>query len=236
MIIGRLLAGGVKLWLRSQLTGIDRLKVKINGKNQQIMTGYIPEIVIAANAATYQGISLSQVEMTGVNIRFNLTEILKAQPFKLLEPISVTTKVLLKESDLQASLASPLLLNGLTDFWYNLLQQADPTIAEDYQKPSITWQEFCLDTETLKLIGNIEDNQSLVGVISGLNLSNPQTLLLSPITILGLPELPTDSICELAIDLGSDVTISELKLQAHQLLLTGTITIFPPYADESLRN
>ena len=227
MIVDRLLASGVKLWLRSQLTGVDQLKVKIGGKDQQIMTGYIPEIVIAANAATYQEISLSQVEIKGSNIRFNLTEILKAQPFKLLEPIGVTAKVLLQDSDLQASLASPLLLDGLTDFWQNLLQETNHTVASELKTSSMTWQQFSLEAETLKLTGTIEDNQSLVSIITGLNLSNPQTLLLSPITILGVSELPADSISELAIDLGNDVTISELKLWANQLLLTGNITIFP---------
>ena len=227
MIVDRLLASGVKLWLRSQLTGVDQLKVKIGGKDQQIMTGYIPEIVIAANAATYQEISLSQVEIKGSNIRFNLTEILKAQPFQLLEPIAVTAKVLLQESDLQASLASPLLLDGLTDFWQNLLQETNHTVASELKTSSMRWQQFSLEAETLKLTGTIQDNQSLVSIITGLNLSNPQTLLLSPITILGVSGLPADSISELAIDLGNDVTISELKLWANQLLLTGNITIFP---------
>ena len=237
MIIDRLLASGVKLWLsslselhfpKSQPTEVERLTVTIEGKDQQIMTGYIPEIVIAANSVIYQDIALSQVKLRGVNIRFNLREILKAKPFQLLEPISVTAQILLKESDLQASLASPLLLDGLKDFWHNLLQETNPYIAEKVKNYSINWQQFSLESETLKLTGTIDKTNSTVTIITGLSSSNSQTLLFSPITILGVSELATDNNrSELAINLGNNVNISELKLWKNHLSLNGTITIFP---------
>ncbi len=232
MIIDRLLASAVKLWLhslselhfpKSQVTEVERLKVTIEGKNRQIMTGHIPEIVIAANTVIYQDISLSQVNIKGVNIRFNIPEILKGKPFQLLEPISITAQILLKESDLQASLTSPLLLDGLKDFWQKLLQKTNHNIVE-----SINWQQFSLESETLKLTGTINNTNSRVSIITGLIASNSQTLLFSPITILGVSELPTDNhISELAINLGTNVNISELHLSEDRLSLNGTITIFP---------
>ena len=237
MIIDRLLASGVKLWLsslselqfpKSQPTEVERLTVTIEGKDQQIMTGYIPEIFIAANTVIYQDISLSQVKIRGVNIRFNLREILKAQPFQLLEPISVTAQILLKESDLQASLASPLFLDGLKDFWQNLLQETNHNIPEKVKNYSIIWQKFSLKAATLKLTGTIDKTNSTVTIITGLSSYDSQTLLFSPITILGVSELATENNrSELAINLGNNVNISELKLWENQLSLDGTITIFP---------
>ncbi|MDJ0650132.1 MAG: DUF2993 domain-containing protein [Xenococcaceae cyanobacterium MO_188.B19] len=227
MIIDRLLGSGVKLWLRSQLTGIERLEVAIRGKDRQIMTGYIPEIFIAADAAIYQDIALSQAEVKGVNIRFNLKEVIKAKPFQLLEPISVTTKVLIKESDLQASLESSLLSEGLTSFWRDLLQKTNHSTAEELQNSSIVWQEFSLTPEKLELTGTIEDNNSQITIITGLSLLNPQTLLFSSVTILGVPELAQNPVSELAINLGNEVRIAELKLEENQLSLRGTITVLP---------
>ena len=227
MIIDRLLGSGVKLWLRSQLTGIERLEVAIIGKDRQIMTGYIPEIFIAANAAVYQDIALSQAEVKGVNIRFNLNEVIKAKPFQLLEPISVTTKVLIKESDLQASLESSLLSDGLTSFWRDLLQETNHIAAEELQNSSIVWQEFSLTSEKLELTGTIEDTNCRISIITGLSLLNPQTLLFSSVTILGIPELAQTPISELAINLGNEVRIAELKLEENQLSLRGTITVLP---------
>ena len=227
MIIDRLLGSGVKLWLRSQLTGIERLEVAIIGKDRQIMTGYIPEIFIAADAAIYQDIALSEAEVKGVNIRFNLNEVIKAKPFQLLEPISVTTKVLVKESDLQASLESALLSEGLTSFWRDLLQETNPSMAEELQNSSIVWQKFSLASERLELTGTIGDTNCQITIITGLSLLNHQTLLFSPVTILGIPELTQNPVSELAINLGNEVRIAELKLEENQLLLKGMITVLP---------
>ncbi len=227
MIIDRLLGGGVKLWLRSQLTRIEKLNVTIKGKDRQIMTGYIPEVFIAADAAIYQDISLSEAEVKGVNIRFNLNEVIKAKPFQLLEPISVTTRVLIKQSDLQASLESALLSEGLTSFWQNLLEESNYNNTEELQNSSIMWQEFSLTSGRLELTGTIQDGDCQITIITGLGLLNPQTLLFSPVTILGVPDLVQNSVSELAINLGNEVSIAELKLEENQLLLMGTITVLP---------
>ena len=227
MIIDRLLGSGVKLWLRSQLTGIEKLEVAITGKDRQIMTGYIPEIFIAADAAIYQEICLTQAEIKGINIRFNLNEVIKAKPFQLLEPISVTTKILIKESDLQASLESSLLSDGLTSFWQDLIQKTSTNTAKKLGNSAIVWQKLSLTSERLELTGKIDHRDERITIITGLNLLNPQTLLLSPITILGIPELPQNAVSELDINLGNDITISQLKLEEKQLLLIGTITVLP---------
>ncbi|HHP7230234.1 MAG TPA: DUF2993 domain-containing protein [Xenococcaceae cyanobacterium] len=227
MIITRLLAGGIKLWLRSQLTETANLKVKIGGKDRQIVTGYVPEVFIAANSAQYQKIALSQVAIEGKNLRFNLTEIIKSQPFRLLEPISVTIKLCLTQSDLQASLASTLLSEGLTNFWHNLLQETNLTIAEEFKTATLIWQQLSLEAATLKLQGIMQPNQSPIRIIAGLTLANPQTLLLSPVTILGVPGLSANSMANFAIDLGDHVCISDLNLGTDRLFLTGSMTIFP---------
>ncbi len=226
MIIDRLLASGIKIWLRTQLQKTKGLKVTIGGKDRQIMTGYIPEVSIVADSAVYQDIFLNQVAINGINIRFNLNEIIQNKPFKLLEPISVTVELLLKEADLQASLSSSLFLGGLTDFWDKLIQESSLSVTEKLADFSIIWKEILINSDKLKLTGNIKETDSQITIITGLSLSNPQTLLFEPITILGIPELVLENIFRFQINLGNDVNITESSLGSNQLFLKGGIMVY----------
>lgn len=226
MIIDRLLASGIKIWLKTQLQKTKGLKVTIGGKDRQIMTGYIPEVSIVADSAVYQDIFLNQVAINGINIRFNLNEIIQNKPFKLLEPISVTVELLLKEADLQASLSSSLFLDGLTDFWHKLIQESSLSVTENLADFSIIWEEILINSDKLKLTGNIKETNSQITIITGLSLSNPQTLLFEPITILGIPELVLENISRFQINLGNDVNITESSLASNQLFLKGGIMVY----------
>ncbi|NJO19656.1 MAG: DUF2993 domain-containing protein [Spirulinaceae cyanobacterium RM2_2_10] len=113
--LGRLLESAVQLWLRTQVERIDELQVAIAGRNRQILQGYIPEVALAARTAIYQGLHLERAALTGQNIRINLGQILRGQPLRLLEPITASGELFLTAANLQASLASPLLRQALTD-------------------------------------------------------------------------------------------------------------------------
>ena len=92
-LISKLLSSAVKLYLRSQVTQVEDLQVKISGKNKQILKGYIPQVFLSCDRAIYQGLNLSQIELNGLDIAINLPEVIKKKPLRLLEPIFVEIKL-----------------------------------------------------------------------------------------------------------------------------------------------
>ncbi len=231
MIIDKLLASTVKLYLRSQVEKIKNLKVKITAKDRQILSGELPQVFIAANSAVYQGIYLRQLEVTGNKIRFNLPEILERKPLKLLEPITVNIQALLAESDLQASLASDLFLSGLADFWQELLSQQTATTGEKLTSYSaIEWQQITLQDNLVIMAGNLqtaEEIDVLIKITTNLHLPDSQTLVINLLDIQGIPELMGETWQPLKFDLGDDVAIVDLSISQNKLFASGEIKIFP---------
>jgi LmeA-like phospholipid-binding len=105
-LIGRVLAPAIQLWLKSQVEQVEHLEVGIQAGNRQILSGTIPQITLLAQKVIYQGLHLSDVNLTGQHIRVNLGQVLQGKALQLLEPIAVNGKVILLEADLNASLAA----------------------------------------------------------------------------------------------------------------------------------
>ena len=231
MIIDKLLASTVKLYLRSQVEKIKNLKVKISAKDRQILSGELPQVSIAANSAVYQGIYLRQLEVTGNNILFNLPEILERKPLKLLEPITINVQALLAESDLQASLESDLFLSGLADFWQELLnQQAASAAVKLTSYSAIKWQQITLQDNLVIMAGNLqtaEEIDILIEITTNVHLSDSQTLIINLLDIQGIPELMGETWQPLKFDLGDDVAIADLSISQNKLFASGEIKIFP---------
>lgn len=225
-MINKLLSAAVKFYLRSQVKQAQRLEVKILGKNRQILTGYIPQVLLKCDRAIYQELHLNQVEVMGTNIGFNLAEVLKQKPFKLSEPIIVEVKLQLDSQDLQASLASPLLQSGLNDLW-SMIISTQPANTNS----NIKWSSIAIANETLSIIGTYQDAEGSTKKIylsTEINLANSHTLHLSPIKIIdaSLAEKLLDSSL---IDLGTDVAIENLTIASQQIQCSGKITINPTF-------
>ena len=228
-MIDKVISAAIKLWLRSQVERVEDLQVKINGGDRQILKGYIPSVFLASSCGVYQGLHLRQIELKGANIGFNLTEVLKRKPLRLLEPVLVDIEVLLEEQDLQASLDSPLLASGLTDFLSSLLSaQGVNNPKEKLADCKIDWQEISFAQQRLNLRGTLIDPENKiiqVDIAAGLKLVNSNTLSLSPLIIKTTSELSLDPLHQLEIDLGTEVAISQLSLEGDQLFCSGKITI-----------
>ena len=157
-IISTVISPAVRLWLRSQVEQVQALHFKLGGSDRQILTGYIPIVSIAATHAVYQGLHLSSIELEGTDIRYNLGQVFKGKPLRLLAPIPVTGQLLLTESDLQASLQAPLLANALNELLETFLKSKDNTDQVDpLRDRQIHWQEINIDTEQLTLTGIVTD-------------------------------------------------------------------------------
>ena len=231
MIIDKLLASTVKLYLRSQVDAIEDLQDKITAKDRQILKGELPQVFIAANAAVYEGIYLRQLELTGNNILFNLPEILERKPLKLLEPITVSIEASLAASDLQASLDSDLFLSGLADLWQTLLEQQVASLTTKLPANSdIKWQQITLQDNLVIMTGTLptaEATDTTIEFTMNVDLVDAQTLVVTPLDIQGIPEFLSGELQPLKFDLGTEVAISHLSISDNNLFTSGKITISP---------
>jgi hypothetical protein len=220
-IITRLLTPAVHLWLRSQVESIQSLDIHIQGGDRQILSGYLPQVAVAAERAIYQGLHLSQLDLQARNIRINLGQVMRGKPLRLLEVIPVQVSLSLSEADLNASLTTPLLAQAVTDILSPLLQSADadhPLVIQHLQ--------VALECDRLTLTV-FSLNQAAPSVIStGLSVINGHLLRLND-SAWRSPLDPIPAWMNLDIDLGQDVYIEHLRLEAGQLHCQGRINVIP---------
>ncbi|NEO27360.1 MAG: DUF2993 domain-containing protein [Kamptonema sp. SIO4C4] len=224
-LISQILSPAVQFWLRSQVEQVQALQVAITGKNRQLLSGYLPKITLMSDRAIYQGLHLSQVTLTGENIRVNLGQVLKGHGLRLLETVSVYGHVLLEQVDIQASLQAPLLAEGIREFLTMVLIPEENSLPKDWQ---IDWQAVQVTPEQLTLKGNLAiAGQSTHPIVirSGLTLASPQQLCLSSLQIEaeGLGTAPEEYI----LDLGPQVNLSALTLGEGEIVVRGEIMVIP---------
>lgn len=228
-MISKLLSTAVKLYLRSQVKQVEELQVNIIGKNKQILQGYIPQVLLNCNRAIYQGLHLREVELNGSDIAFNLPEVIKKKPLRLLEPVFVKIKLELDAADLQASLASDLLQNALSDLWQMILaaRHIDPASVELIDS-QIEWRKIAIANKELNFLGTYRDVSGKpreVYLSTEIVLADSNILYLSPLKIASELFSIEDLAHPLEIDLGTDVAIEQLTLNTEQILCVGKIKI-----------
>jgi hypothetical protein len=230
-MISKVLSGAVKLFLRTQVDRVEELKIEITGGDRQILKGYIPSVYLKSDYAVYQGIHLRQVQLNGENIRVNLSQILKGKPLQLLEPVPIAGNFCLEESDLQASLSSALLSQGLDEFLAILLEaNGVENSAKILQNYEITWLKISLQQDFVSLLGKMtasDGTQSPLSIHTGLCLSNSNTLNFYPLKIQVASELLSTSLDRYEIDLGEEVVLEQLSLAPGQLSCCGGLTVLP---------
>ena len=221
-IITKILAPAVRLWLRSQVQQASDLTVEILGSDRQILTGHIPSVAISAYQAIYQGLHLSQVGLIGKSIRINIRAVLRGQPLRLLEPVPVNVELLLRESDLNASLSAPLLSTALMDLLSILLPASNPVDGP------VNWYQLSIDSGYLTLSGMLmTDNPRPIGLRTGLRLVSCCELQLEQPQIQGYLGLDWKDLASCQLDLGSEVDVQELTLSLGQVVFRGRININP---------
>ncbi len=226
-MISKLLSTAVKLYLRSQVEQAEDLQLKILGKNQQILQGYIPQILLSCSCTVYQGLYLRQIELNGSNISFNLAEVMRKKPLKLLEPVMVEIQLRLDAADLQASLNSPLLQSGLSDLWQMVLSIQQIDASSVLANLAIEWQSIAIANEGLNLTGRYQDalGEQEFALSTGINLPDSHTLCLSPLKIIDQSFAFAEIHNELKIDLGTNVALEQLVIESEQIICSGKIKI-----------
>ena len=222
--MGSILSPACRVWLRSQVSHVDDLQVKIAGGSIQILGGTIPQVQVVAVGAIYQGLSLGSIDLIAQNIRINLPQVLKGETLRLLQSIAVTAKVKFSETDLQASLISPILSQAITDLFTQILATSLEAV-----NWSVEWERVRIDPQTLILQGNLTtDAQTVpIEISMGIAITNGHILQLDPLKINCAIDLPGINITSHSIDLGEDVNITKLQLVTGEILCQGLIKVNP---------
>ncbi len=221
-VITKVLSPAVRLWLRSLTSAVSDLEVKISGGDRQIISGYIPRVLISASRAVYQGLHLTRVRLEAENIRINIGAMLRGKPLQLIEPIPVAGEILLFEKDLNASLSSPLLSNALTDLLVSLIPEYRSKSGDTH------WYQITIESDQVILLGTQSTalKKTTVEIRFGLKLASCNELqLLTPQVLIDTESYLGET--DLNVDLGPEVNIQELTLTTGQVFCRGGLTVMP---------
>lgn len=218
-IISTLLSRAVKLWLKTQVESMTGLHLEIQASNHEILQGKISNVNVSCDQAIYQGLHLGSAQLTAKTIRTNLRQVLRGKPLQLLDRIEVQLSVTLLESQLQASLKSDLLQQGLRE----LLAKIFPDDSFIQINNTLHWENLSIQGKQVILEGKM-DNQLLI-LRLGLSLTDSQSLYLSPLIVERGSDTPLS--LNLDIDLGSDVILERLQLLEGEIQVSGQLFINP---------
>lgn len=229
-IISRFLSPAVKLWIRTQVEFTRDLDILIDAGDKQILSGKINQINLTAKEANYQGILINYASVTTENIAVNLGGILRGKPLKLLHPIFVSGNVVITAQELKTSLQSSLLTQGLTDMLKILLENEGIKNAEEIiKKYKIDWNDIMIETQKMTITGefinSLDNSSNNLTIISNIDIKDEQKLVLTNVQIDGFKDLHNSVIDDLVIDLGSDVSLSELTISSQELHCVGKIKV-----------
>ena len=227
MLVSKLLAKAIKFWLNSQVSAVQDLEIEILSENKQILLGNIPQISIRATHVIYQDLHLSKLRIIGVNIKFDLSQVIKKKSFRLQESIKVDLDLALSASDLQHSCCSKIFSSALTEIWCHFLKQSpsqDLCLDEYYQ-----WKKLSILESGIVIQGFFKRQEHLdcLKLKTQVELGDSHTLLLMPKEIITSEELPIITNETLNFDLGEEVAINSLAITEEQISLQGEITIYP---------
>lgn len=225
----KVLGSAVKLWLRSQLSGIEGLDVAIMGNNRDLLGGYIPQVSLSTQRAIYQGLHLTQATVVAKNIHVNMGQILKGQPLRLLEPIAMTLQVQLTQRALQSSLSSPLFNSALKDLLRLILtqQQIDP---DPILRQKLIWEQLTLQANCLTIKGWLQTDLGRklpLSFSTGAEFLHPSRLRLYPLHVDFPPYLLALVPQQLELDLGEEAQMEELSVLPGLICCRGSLLVKP---------
>ncbi len=241
--LSRLLPAAVRFWLQSQAEHIENLSFDLAGRDRDLLGGHIPGISLQADRAIYRGIHLSHIALEAQEIHINLRQILRGKALRLQAPFPVTGQLVLTEADLNASLTSEILGEGLYDLlgqWVATEEGGSP----DWQPlravlaacPDKTVQPHYAPQAAIapdKLTLHLEPRsgqavppltvETTLGITAGRYLTLHQPRLVSDLPGNETPE-PLPDFC---LDLGPETTLTDCTLGQGRLTLAGSVRVLP---------
>lgn len=214
----------MRLWLRSQVSKIADLQFKLEGSDQQILTGTIPAISLSATGAIYKGLHLTQVNLTGTGIRINIGQVVKGKPLRLLDPVQIFGELRMTQTDFNASLQAPLFANAVSEFLLPLVQiENQRPVRFANLQVIITDDRLILNTTLVS-----EDGQPHPWQLdTGLGLTSNHELGFEQPEIKTSSAITSNLLDGFKVDLGSEVKLEELTLTTGLLVCRGRINVLP---------
>ncbi len=240
-LVSRILPPAIRFWLRTQVEHVEDLTFTIDGRDRDLLSGHIPTVTLAAEKAIYQGIHLSHIALTATDIRINLGQVMRRKPLRLLEAFPVTGDVRVTLDDLNASLQSPLLGEGIYQFLRLIAKsQPDDTALTGLlaQFPTASIHPLyraiaSIEDATIQLRLQPEAHQTVPAIAiatqlavregNQLCLENPRWLA----TTASDTAITLNALHGFVINLGAAVTLTECRIQTDHLALAGTIRVLP---------
>lgn len=238
-IIGRVLPPAVRLLIQTQVDQVENLQFRLDGRDRQLVSGYVPRVLLSADRAVYQGLYLSHVQAQAEEIRVNLGQVLRGKPLRLLQRFPIRGQVVLLQQDLAASLQAPLLRQGLVDFLRQLVLAQGPEVnlaALDWLvapapapafEPAFEVEAVAIAPEQLSLtLRSATAAAPALTLQTGLVVEQGRLLVLQQPLLSGLsPEpLPLQGF---TLDLGSEVQIERFDLAAGRIEISGVVQVVP---------
>lgn len=199
------------------------LQVEIVAGDRQMLAGVVPSVAVAAQKIVYRGIAVHQVELLAKQITINLKQVVRGKPLQLLQPVMININARMTSTDLDSSLTAPFFNKAITDLVKQILASAD-------QNWSIQWQSAAIQAHQVVLQGQVQKspNQPVpISIQTGIELVTGRALRLTPLLINCELDLPGSDLRSYEIDLGDQVNLQELTLQADELLCNGEIQVNP---------
>jgi hypothetical protein len=234
----RVLEPTLYLWLRSQAESVQDLQVHVESSDRELFTGTVTQVQLAAQQVVYRGLHLSQITLTGHNIRINLGHILKGHPLQLLAPVPVDFAIEICAADVQSSFASPLLQEVLLQVLQILVgEQLAELSGVTLDDADWTLQEPILTLGAAHLRFNTALHHPAyvqpipVALQTGLILVSPHTLALQRPEWLVTPKahrgLPLSDLDGYQFELGSQIQFQDLTITADGLTGNGQLFVMP---------
>ncbi len=231
-LLRSVLSPAVRLWIQSQVESVGELELAIDSSDRQLLSGRIPRITIAAKGVCYKELNLSQIDLDGVDIAVNLSQVMRGKPLQLLAPIEITAQLILDEADLNASLASALLAPVWLDWQQQLTDRLVGSGSWEWGV-GIRWgtPRIVIGIGTLTLRCEIQDLQGIAAerpfeLTAIVELSEGRILILKkPCWTIGAES--RGEFEELVLDLGETVAIESLQLQHETITCQGQLWVQP---------
>lgn len=224
--VGALVDPLVANWIRSEVDSVDNLSVDILGSDNNLLNGRIETAKVSGDNLVYEDFYLSRVELEGKDIRLTVDDALNGGSLDLVEPVPVNAVIRLKEADLNRSLQAPQIQSQFADEMVEIPFAGGEPVAFQLREPQVSILDGRLKIDALLNSGGADVP---VSVTTGLSVQNGTQLLLRNPTWLSEDgsRSPIAGLDGVAVDLGPDVLIDRLELDAGELVYRGTITIQP---------
>ncbi len=219
----------LKTWVMQQVSQAENLDIKLQGTDQELLGGLIPQINISADNVVYQGVQARSVNLVGRSVQLDLSQAFRGGGVKLKSPVQADLVIRMAEPDLNRYLTSPQFQKQFANLRLPMpgLSGSATTIPLTINQPQIS----LLEEGRIQLAAALQPEQGAslpVQITTGLDLLSGNTLKLNnPALKSSGQSLPTELLQSLKIDLGPDTLLKSLDIRKGSMQLNGIFTIRP---------